>query len=153
MYKWWNLFCKQPLTCCCISMFGIGLKMSWHSSLSMECECASFYSNQTQNSSWFKDQWHSCPFLPFTFVVAWEGELPCTKWDCECAFKRQRGCCCATPELKEVEDQIFERVMDLSMSMSQLGDSVLEVIGTQESPYSCDYRCWLKYCCCSESII
>ncbi|XP_062281463.1 cerebellin-1-like [Scomber scombrus] len=61
--------------------------------------------------------------------VAWEGELPCTKWDCECAFKRQRGCCCAGPELQEMEDQIFGRVMDLSMSVSQLGDHILEVTG------------------------
>ncbi|XP_044202978.1 cerebellin-1-like [Thunnus albacares] len=62
-------------------------------------------------------------------AVAWEGELPCTKWDCECAFKRQRGCCCASSELQEIEDQMFLRVMDLSKSMSQLGDSILEVIG------------------------
>uniref|UniRef100_A0A3Q3XHW4 C1q domain-containing protein n=1 Tax=Mola mola TaxID=94237 RepID=A0A3Q3XHW4_MOLML len=27
------------------------------------------------------------------------GELPCGKWDCECAFKRQRGCCCAAAVL------------------------------------------------------
>ncbi|XP_040891209.1 cerebellin-1-like [Toxotes jaculatrix] len=60
---------------------------------------------------------------------AWEGELPCGKWDCECAFKRQRGCCCANPELQEAEDQIFVRIMDLSMRMSQLGESILEVIG------------------------
>ncbi|XP_041790022.1 cerebellin 18 [Chelmon rostratus] len=62
-------------------------------------------------------------------AVAWKGELPCTNWDCECAFKRQRGCCCAAGELREVEDQVFARVMDLLTSMSQLGDSILEVIG------------------------
>ncbi|XP_070782200.1 cerebellin 18 [Enoplosus armatus] len=62
-------------------------------------------------------------------AVAWEGDLPCRKWDCECAFKHQRGCCCATTELQEVEDQIFMRMMDLSTSMSLLGDSILEEIG------------------------
>ncbi|XP_018520441.1 cerebellin-1-like [Lates calcarifer] len=62
-------------------------------------------------------------------AVAWEGELPCEKWDCECAFKHQRGCCCANSELQEAEDQIFVRMMDISMRMSQLGESVLEVIG------------------------
>ncbi|KAE8300750.1 Adiponectin 30 kDa adipocyte complement-related protein [Larimichthys crocea] len=62
-------------------------------------------------------------------AVAWEGELPCRKWDCECAFKRQRGCCCAAPEIQEVEDQIFKRVMDLSKEVSQLSESILEVIG------------------------
>ncbi|XP_047435303.1 complement C1q-like protein 2 [Mugil cephalus] len=61
--------------------------------------------------------------------VAWEGELPCRKWDCECAFTRQRGCCCAAYELQEVEDQIFMRMKDLSNRASQLGDSILELIG------------------------
>lgn len=87
--------------------------------LSMEYECGSFYSN-------------SFPFPPSAFVVAWEGELLCRKWDCECAFKRQRGCCCANSELQETEDQIFVRMMDLSMRISQLGDGILEVIGTLE---------------------
>ncbi|XP_072240057.1 cerebellin 18 [Leuresthes tenuis] len=62
-------------------------------------------------------------------AVAWEGELPCRKWDCECAFKHQRGCCCGAPELQEVEDQISVRMIDLWNSMSQLDDSILEVIG------------------------
>ncbi|XP_070684551.1 complement C1q-like protein 4 [Pempheris klunzingeri] len=62
-------------------------------------------------------------------AVAWQEELPCRKWDCECAFKHQLGCCCAATELQDVEDQIFVRLMDLSTSMSQLGDSILEVIG------------------------
>ncbi|XP_030281120.1 cerebellin-1-like isoform X1 [Sparus aurata] len=62
-------------------------------------------------------------------AVAWEGELPCGQWDCVCAFKRHRGCCCAATELQEVEDQIFTRMMDLLASMSQLGASIVEVIG------------------------
>lgn len=62
-------------------------------------------------------------------AVAREGELSCRKWDCECAFKKQRGCCCGATELQEAEDQIFVRMMDLWTSMSQLGDHVLEVIG------------------------
>ncbi|KAG7486574.1 complement C1q 4 [Solea senegalensis] len=62
-------------------------------------------------------------------AVAWPGELPCRKWDCECAFKRQRGCCCANNQLQEVENKIFTRIMDLSEKISQLADNVLEVIG------------------------
>ncbi|XP_059199780.1 complement C1q-like protein 2 [Centropristis striata] len=62
-------------------------------------------------------------------AVAWEGELPCGKWDCDCAFNHQRGCCCATTELQQAEDQIYTRMMDLSVSMSQLGDSLLELLG------------------------
>lgn len=98
----------------------------------MVCECASFSSNQTkQHSSWFQDRWRSFPFLPSSFLVAWQGELPCRKWDCECAFK-QRGCCCATSELQEAEDQLFVRVMDMSTRLSQLSDSIREVVGTLE---------------------
>ncbi|XP_060908885.1 complement C1q-like protein 4 [Labrus mixtus] len=62
-------------------------------------------------------------------AVSWEGELPCRKWDCECTFKNQRGCCCAATELQEAEDQIFQRVMELSTRIFQLGDSIHEVIG------------------------
>nr|XP_046235023.1 cerebellin-1-like [Scatophagus argus] len=62
-------------------------------------------------------------------AVQFERELTCRKWDCECAFKHQRGCCCAAPELQEMEDQIFARMMDLLTNMSQLGDGILEVIG------------------------
>ncbi|XP_028283283.1 cerebellin-3-like [Parambassis ranga] len=62
-------------------------------------------------------------------AVEWKGTLQCQKWDCECAFTRQRSCCCAAPELKEMEDQIFVKMMDLSNSMSQLRDGLLEVIG------------------------
>ncbi|KAM3624025.1 uncharacterized protein V6R79_018195 [Siganus canaliculatus] len=62
-------------------------------------------------------------------AAAWQKELPCGTWDCECAFKRQRSCCCAAPELHEVEDQTFARVMDLSTSLFQLGEGILEVLG------------------------
>lgn len=87
---------------------------------------------QIQNSGSFQDTEHFLSFLPFPFTVAWKGELPCRKWDCECAFKRQRGCCCAANELQEVEDQIFMRIMDLLAGMSQLGEDVLEIIGILE---------------------
>lgn len=70
--------------------------------------------------------------LPLTSAVAWRGELPCRKWDCECAFEHQRGCCCAAPELQEVEDQVFSRMMDLLTGLSQLGEDAVEVIGSQE---------------------
>lgn len=62
-------------------------------------------------------------------AVAWEEELPCRKWDCECAFKRQRGCCCGAPELRVVEDQILNRMTGLWTEVSRLSDGVLEVIG------------------------
>lgn len=67
--------------------------------------------------------------------------MPCTKWDCECAFKRQRGCCCAFHELQEAEDQMFMRMIDLSKRTWQLGDRILEVLGTVEHRHSYGYRC------------
>uniref|UniRef100_A0A3P8S0A8 Cerebellin 18 n=1 Tax=Amphiprion percula TaxID=161767 RepID=A0A3P8S0A8_AMPPE len=72
---------------------------------------------------------YDTPFPSSSFVVAWEGELPCRKWDCECAFSRLRSCCCGAMELFEVEDEIFMRMMDLSKRLFQLGESILEVIG------------------------
>lgn len=109
--------------------------------------------NQYQNNVWMC---HSCPeqnrpplsircpphvwllkcvrrltHSSFRYIaVAWEGELPCRKWDCECAFKRQRGCCCGAPELRVLEDQILSRMMGLWTELSRLSEGVLEVIGT-----------------------
>ncbi|XP_069386756.1 cerebellin-1-like [Paralichthys olivaceus] len=62
-------------------------------------------------------------------AVAWTGDLPCRKWDCECALRHHRGCCCATHELQEAEDQLYVTVKDLWMRVSQLSDSALEAIG------------------------
>uniref|UniRef100_UPI003AB01DCD complement C1q-like protein 4 n=1 Tax=Centroberyx gerrardi TaxID=166262 RepID=UPI003AB01DCD len=61
--------------------------------------------------------------------VVWEGELPCKKWNCECAFRRQRSCCCASHRLYELEDQTFTRMTGLWQSLSQLGDNFQESIG------------------------
>ncbi|XP_008315709.1 cerebellin 18 isoform X2 [Cynoglossus semilaevis] len=61
-------------------------------------------------------------------AVAWEGEVTCHKWDCECAF-RQLGCCCASKDLQEADDQISSRLMSLSSRLSNLADNVLEDIG------------------------
>ncbi|XP_068178458.1 cerebellin-1-like [Antennarius striatus] len=60
---------------------------------------------------------------------AWEGELPCGKWDCECAFKKKRGCCCATTELQKAEDEIFTRLTGLLTNLNELSDGILEALG------------------------
>lgn len=108
------------------------------------------------------DPWHRSSICPYKFAVAWEGELPCGQWNCVCAFQRHRGCCCAATELQEVEDQIFTRMMDLLARMSQLGASIVEVIGTHETwtlvdivrriktticirPYWCSCSFWLNF--------
>ncbi|XP_077426204.1 cerebellin-2-like [Vanacampus margaritifer] len=51
---------------------------------------------------------------------ALEDELTCAEWDCECAFTRQRGCCCASLDLRELEDDVLLRVVNLSATMSQI---------------------------------
>ncbi|CAN9510131.1 unnamed protein product [Ophioblennius macclurei] len=68
-------------------------------------------------------------------AVKWKGELPCTNWNCDCAFK-QRGCCCAAPDLVAVEDQVFMRMMDLSKRLTQLGSSALQVTGEMKVAFT-----------------
>uniref|UniRef100_A0A673ZYQ1 Cerebellin 18 n=1 Tax=Salmo trutta TaxID=8032 RepID=A0A673ZYQ1_SALTR len=43
-------------------------------------------------------------------AVGWTGALPCGKWDCECAFKSQPGCCCVANEMSMLEDHTFTRM-------------------------------------------
>ncbi|CAL8328762.1 unnamed protein product [Merluccius merluccius] len=61
-------------------------------------------------------------------AVAFRGEIPCPKWDCECAFGRV-GCCCVGGRLSEVEELIFSRLSDMWQSITQLDRSIQETIG------------------------
>ncbi|XP_067113251.1 cerebellin-1-like [Osmerus mordax] len=53
-----------------------------------------------------------------------EGVLPCGSWDCECAFTRQRGCCCASGQFHKLEELVFQRMTDLWSGLSRLNDHV-----------------------------
>ncbi|CAJ1066147.1 cerebellin-1 [Xyrichtys novacula] len=52
--------------------------------------------------------------------------LTCDKWDCDCAFKRQRSCCCGANDMFELEDKTFERITNLWIGVSSLKYSVME---------------------------
>lgn len=61
-------------------------------------------------------------------AVDFQGELPCTQWDCDCAF-RQAGCCCANSRMRQVEELTFSRLTDMWQSIKQLDHSVEATIG------------------------
>ncbi|XP_042270902.1 cerebellin 18 [Thunnus albacares] len=50
--------------------------------------------------------------------------LTCDKWDCNCTFNRQRGCCCAAPEMYQIEEDTFIRMTYLWNDISTLNDKV-----------------------------
>ncbi|XP_053710882.1 complement C1q-like protein 4 [Synchiropus splendidus] len=74
------------------------------------------------------------------FAALWRGEFPCANWDCKCAFSRARGCCCGIQELRELEDETLLRVVELSRSLSQLGDSMLKLMGKSRVVFSAHLR-------------
>ncbi|XP_061576215.1 cerebellin 18 [Cololabis saira] len=43
-------------------------------------------------------------------ALKWEGPLTCKKWDCDCTFNRQRGCCCGANEMYRIEEETFRRL-------------------------------------------
>uniref|UniRef100_A0A668A4M1 Cerebellin 18 n=1 Tax=Myripristis murdjan TaxID=586833 RepID=A0A668A4M1_9TELE len=52
--------------------------------------------------------------------------VPCGNWNCACVFRHQRGCCCASRQLYELEDQAFRRTMGLRLS-AQIRESTCGV--------------------------
>ncbi|XP_074497445.1 cerebellin 18 [Sebastes fasciatus] len=60
-------------------------------------------------------------------ALKWEGPLECTKWDCNCTFYRQRGCCCAANEMFDLEEQTFTRISELWMNIAKLKYRVHEL--------------------------
>ncbi|KAM3616310.1 uncharacterized protein V6R79_015818 [Siganus canaliculatus] len=60
-------------------------------------------------------------------ALEWEGTLTCAKWDCDCTFNRQRGCCCAANDLYKIEDDTFKRIKDLWHDISTVSHRVQEL--------------------------
>ncbi|XP_056612796.1 cerebellin 18 [Triplophysa dalaica] len=60
-------------------------------------------------------------------AVSREGRLPCGGWDCECAFRRQQGCCCAAKPLFDLEEATFMRMVGLWDGLSHLNNQIQEV--------------------------
>ncbi|KAL6116454.1 uncharacterized protein ACO6RY_01070 [Pungitius sinensis] len=57
-------------------------------------------------------------------AAAWQGSLPCAKWDCDCAFHKQPGCCCAADGMFQLEEDSFLRIKDLMRDVMSLGKKV-----------------------------
>ncbi|XP_033952615.1 cerebellin 18 [Pseudochaenichthys georgianus] len=55
--------------------------------------------------------------------------LDCNTWDCKCAFEHQRGCCCATKDMFQLEDDSFMRTKHLWFNISALKYRVKELTG------------------------
>lgn len=64
------------------------------------------------------------------FAVKWDMSLTCSKWDCDCPFNRQRGCCCAANEMYQVEDESFDRIKCLWEKIMSLNSRVNALSGT-----------------------
>ncbi|CAB1348709.1 unnamed protein product [Coregonus sp. 'balchen'] len=69
-------------------------------------------------------------------AVAWTGVLPCGKWDCECAFKSQQGCCCVANEMSTLEDQTFMRMVDMWEQLIRLDNDIEEVTGNNKIAFT-----------------
>lgn len=64
------------------------------------------------------------------FQVTMTGELPCGGWDCDCAFKRQRGCCCVANDAFQLEESVFMRLVGLWQGVSALSSQIDELTGS-----------------------
>ncbi|XP_040901506.1 cerebellin 18 [Toxotes jaculatrix] len=62
-----------------------------------------------------------------TAALQMTGTLTCDKWDCDCAFTRQRGCCCGANDLFQVEEDTFTRIKYLWHDISALNSRVQEL--------------------------
>ncbi|KAI2656601.1 Complement C1q-like protein 4 [Labeo rohita] len=60
-------------------------------------------------------------------AVSYAGSLPCGDWDCECAFKRQQGCCCIEQPLFDLEEATFIRMVGLWEGLSHLNTQIEEL--------------------------
>lgn len=67
----------------------------------------------------------------FPFSVSYPGTLSCTKWDCNCTFTRQRGCCCAANDMYSLEDETFMRMKNIWHRIAEVGEKVEEYAGKQ----------------------
>ncbi|XP_062328985.1 cerebellin 18 [Osmerus eperlanus] len=60
-------------------------------------------------------------------ALTYPGALPCGNWDCDCAFKRQRGCCCAANDMGQLEEQTFMRMVNLWQQLITLDGNLSEL--------------------------
>ncbi|KAL6471271.1 hypothetical protein MHYP_G00199210 [Metynnis hypsauchen] len=59
----------------------------------------------------------------------WTGNLPCGGWDCDCEFRKPKGCCCVARPLFELEEATFMRMVGLWEGLTDLNEQIDEVTG------------------------
>ncbi|XP_071392008.1 cerebellin 18 [Centroberyx affinis] len=57
-------------------------------------------------------------------ALTYKGPLPCGDWDCDCAFNRQRGCCCVATQMYQLEEATFVRLVKLWQRLETLQTGV-----------------------------
>ncbi|XP_030633898.1 cerebellin 18 [Chanos chanos] len=69
-------------------------------------------------------------------AVSWPGSLPCGGWDCDCVFRRQRGCCCVAESVFALEEATFMRMVHMWESLSSLNDQLGELTGERKVAFT-----------------
>lgn len=69
-------------------------------------------------------------------ALSFPGMLPCGGWDCNCAFSRQRGCCCASKQMFELEEQTFSRMLGLWEQLSAMEGDLKELTGNNKIAFT-----------------
>ncbi|XP_062393381.1 cerebellin-2-like [Sardina pilchardus] len=64
------------------------------------------------------------------------GPLPCGEWDCECAFTRQRGCCCAAHDFFNLEERVFTQMMGQWGALKQLNGQIEALAGGRQVAFT-----------------
>ncbi|KAI4901364.1 hypothetical protein NFI96_014158 [Prochilodus magdalenae] len=59
----------------------------------------------------------------------WTGSLPCGEWDCECEFRKPKGCCCVAKPLFELEEATFMRMVGLWDKLTKLTQDIDDCMG------------------------
>lgn len=80
---------------------------------------------------WINETW--LLVLLFSHTANWTGTLPCGGWDCDCAFRKPKGCCCVSAPLFQLEEATFMRMMDLWKDLHSLNNQIKEITGNTHS--------------------
>ncbi|KAJ8280232.1 hypothetical protein GJAV_G00052130 [Gymnothorax javanicus] len=72
-----------------------------------------------------------CRTVSATSMLPWDtaGPLPCGNWDCDCAFRQNRGCCCAINDLYGLEDRTINRMIGIWDGLSKMHGEVKDLTG------------------------
>ncbi|XP_056140069.1 cerebellin 18 [Lampris incognitus] len=60
-------------------------------------------------------------------ALSLDSPLPCHNYNCDCAYKHQRGCCCVANQVNALEEATFVRMVGLWEQLSRLQDDVAEL--------------------------